>query len=129
MQPQLALPLGTGTMTRAARAPSKRNALPTSREAAPSERRLNRLERAVMVELARGGPGTPGEIAARIGEEPGSVRPRCSVLRKAELLAPTGDRRLNTSGKKAAVLRLACPTVAPSDTSSHSTFPAESERG
>lgn len=49
------------------------------------------------------GAFTADEIAYRIGKSVLAVRPRISVLHKAGVVADTGERHLNVSGKPAAV--------------------------
>ena len=60
------------------------------------------LEKLVLAELGNG-PGTPDEIAARIGKSILSVRPRISVLLRLGKIRATSERRKNTSGASANV--------------------------
>jgi hypothetical protein len=52
------------------------------------------------------GPLTADEVAAKIGLPVLSTRPRISELAKALEIEPSGERRVNTSGKSAAVWRV-----------------------
>jgi DNA-directed RNA polymerase specialized sigma24 family protein len=80
----------------------------TSQEAADEMYgRLPRLRAAVLqayVEAGRRGL-TPDECAHAIGESVLAVRPRATEFVQAGLLEKTGERRLNSSGMKANVLR------------------------
>lgn len=79
----------------------------TSQEAAeammPSASFLRRL---AMHALDKLGEATVLEAVAFAGVSRESLQPRFSELRSMGLVEPTGDRRRNPSGKKAAVLRL-----------------------
>jgi predicted ArsR family transcriptional regulator len=47
-------------------------------------------------------PGlTADEIAERLGIDRLAIRPRCSELRKRNLIEPTGERKPNASGASA----------------------------
>ena len=65
-----------------------------------------RLRRVAMLALARLGEGTPLEAVAIADVPREALQPRFSELRAMGLVEPTGARRLNPSGKYAAVLRL-----------------------
>lgn len=64
------------------------------------------LQRLVLTEL-RKGPGTPDEVAQRLGIDKLSIRPRCSELKALGRVIDTGERRKNSNGKSAAVLKAA----------------------
>lgn len=59
--------------------------------------------------ILRDVPGglTADQIAERLGESPLSIRPRISELKKTARIVDTGIRRLNRSGKRAAVMVVA----------------------
>lgn len=78
----------------------------TSREAALAiaprvETLRDRVYRAI---LAR--PGTAEEIAARLRESPLAIRLRTTELARLLLIEDSGERRANTSGRKAIVWRV-----------------------
>lgn len=60
----------------------------------------------VFEEIERAGwrGATPDEIAKRLGEDIGTVRPRCTDLKTAERIACNGERRPNDKGNMMAVL-------------------------
>jgi predicted ArsR family transcriptional regulator len=63
--------------------------------------------RAMILECLREcGPRSADEIAAKIGLSILSTRPRVSELAKAHDIEPTGERRINDTGKSATVWRL-----------------------
>jgi len=64
------------------------------------------LRRAAMQALERLGEATMLEAVAVAGVTRESLQPRFSELRGMGLVEPTGARRRNQSGKRAAVLRL-----------------------
>ena len=74
----------------------------TSREAAASVD-VSRLRRAVLDCLAGHGPLTADECAARLGASVLTIRPRVSELRARGQVVDTGVRRVNQSGRRAAV--------------------------
>jgi len=74
----------------------------TSREAAASLD-AGTLRSAVRACLASHGPMTADECARLIGMTVLAIRPRFSELRAKGDLVDTGERRLNVSGKRAAV--------------------------
>lgn len=80
----------------------------TSRAAAVEETsRAATLHRRVADELASHPKGlTADECAGLLKESPLAVRPRFSELVKAGKAEDTGERRVNASGKQAAVWRL-----------------------
>lgn len=49
--------------------------------------------------------GTADEVASELGETVLAIRPRITELVKAELIYDTGERRDNTSGRRAKVWR------------------------
>ena len=57
--------------------------------------------------LREGGPGTPDEIAERLGLSILSVRPRFSELNRLGLIEQTSEKRSNNSGHRAGVWRVA----------------------
>ena len=65
-----------------------------------------RLRRIAMQALHRLGAATPLEVVQATGICREAIQPRFSELRRMGLVEATGDRRLNPSGKWAAVLRL-----------------------
>jgi hypothetical protein len=75
----------------------------TSREAAESIDAKG-LRAIVLREITRC-PGTPDEIAARLGLSVLSTRPRCSELAALNLIEDSGERRFNASGRRATVFR------------------------
>jgi hypothetical protein len=77
----------------------------TSREAAASVD-ASSLRTAVRDCLARYGAQTADECAARLELSVLTIRPRFSELKAKGEIADTGRRRLNQSGKKAAVWHL-----------------------
>lgn len=48
---------------------------------------------------------TPDEVAAKLNRFPGSVRPRCTELKKRGLVEPTGEERPSSFGSPMEVLR------------------------
>ena len=48
---------------------------------------------------------TPDECSARLGESVLAIRPRFSELSAKQSIAPTGERRANTTGLKAKAFR------------------------
>ncbi|MFY9349093.1 MAG: hypothetical protein WBL20_18345 [Sphingobium sp.] len=79
----------------------------TSQDAAEAMRpRASHLRRLTLNTLARLGEATVLEAVAAAGVSRESLQPRFSELRAMGLVEPTGARRLNPSGKAAAVLRL-----------------------
>lgn len=75
------------------------------------EERAPNLRTRVWRCLARHGPQTPDEVAARIGESILSVRPQFTLLTKENKIADTGERRTNDSGRKAMVWKAQPPEV------------------
>jgi predicted transcriptional regulator len=65
-----------------------------------------RLRRGVLSVLQDVGPSTPDEIAEVMGESVLAIRPRCSELITMGQVCKTKHRRINRSGKAAAVLQL-----------------------
>jgi predicted ArsR family transcriptional regulator len=61
--------------------------------------RASDLDSRILASLRSAGPGTPDEIAARLGEDPLSVRPRISELGSEGKVRATGRKRPNRSGK------------------------------
>lgn len=90
-------------------APGWRGKLETSREAAESIAVRAGTIRARILDLYLENPNglTSDEVADRLDMTAIMVRPRCAELHGAGLLADTGHRRVNRSGRRAAVL---CPT-------------------
>jgi DNA-directed RNA polymerase specialized sigma24 family protein len=65
-------------------------------------------EQAYSAIVAAGSRGlTADEVAEKLGCSVLSIRPRCSELRTAGRIVPSGDRRKNVSGLRAAVWRVA----------------------
>lgn len=60
----------------------------------------------VLEVFARGYRLTADEVAAKLDEDILSIRPRVSELFKQHKLLDTGERRLNTRGRPAKVLRI-----------------------
>lgn len=81
---------------------SKAGAVPTSAEAAESLPELGPLQLEVL-RLLRGRPSTSDEAAERLRRSILSCRPRFSELHDAGLIADTGARRVNSSGRNACV--------------------------
>lgn len=52
------------------------------------------------------GPKTADEIAAHVHEDKGSIRPRCTELKRKGLLFDSGARRPNKSGRNAIVWKV-----------------------
>ena len=79
----------------------------TSRDAATAmaSKATALRERVYVTICAAGSRGmTSDEVALALGESVLAIRPRCSELRKALWIKPNGERRMNQSGLKAAVL-------------------------
>lgn len=66
---------------------------------------LGRLQKSVHAEIKAAGPAglTTNEIAARLDIDRSSVQPRTSELKVRGMIADSGMRRLNASGKRAIV--------------------------
>jgi predicted ArsR family transcriptional regulator len=79
----------------------------TSREAAPDRESAAIIRLRVLRFYEDHGPMTADECASRMGLSILTVRPRCTELKLTQRLADTGARRINQSGKRAAVLTLA----------------------
>lgn len=77
----------------------------TSREAAESIIEDAATLRGRALDLLKGEALTADEVAARLNRSILSVRPRISELRAKGLVENTGERRVNVSGKQAAVWR------------------------
>lgn len=75
----------------------------TSREAAESMQEDAATLRGRALDLLKGEALTADEVAARLSRSILSIRPRISELRAKGLVKNTGQRRLNASGKQAAV--------------------------
>ena len=65
------------------------------------------LRAKVLRSLREDGPGTPDEIAERLGFSILSVRPRFSELNRLGLIEQSNERRTNDSGHRADVWRIA----------------------
>jgi predicted ArsR family transcriptional regulator len=79
----------------------------TSQEAAEAIKPAARMLRdRVLSSLARIGPRTADEMAASLGEDILSIRPRFTELRRLGLIEKTGERRPNKSGADANVWRI-----------------------
>lgn len=63
--------------------------------------------RARVFDAIREKPGTPEEIAARLGEAVHNIGPRCSELAARNLIADSGDRREAMGGRRAIVWQVA----------------------
>jgi predicted ArsR family transcriptional regulator len=85
---------------------SRRGALPTSEQAAQAIAPGVTDAQAAVLRVLQRGPCTADEIALYVGRTVLYVRPRVSELRHAGLVEATGERRRNTSGQSAAVMRL-----------------------
>lgn len=79
----------------------------TSREAAESMVKTAPRLRDLCRQALRQGPATADEIAGRLDMSILAVRPRITELYHAGLIAETGERRPNGSGRNAKVWRLA----------------------
>lgn len=78
----------------------------TSQEAAQSMvESVSRLRRVALNALHHLGQATPLEAIAYLGMSRESIQPRLSELRTMGLIEATGDRRVNPSGRSAAVFR------------------------
>ena len=78
----------------------------TSVQAAQSFQEDSRTLRKLVFETLKLFPMTADECARKIGKTVLSIRHRLSELSQMELIEDTGERRFNTSGKKAAVWRV-----------------------
>lgn len=87
------------------RAPGHRR-VPTSVEAAAEIGPRAANLRARVLEVLRRGPATADETAESMGESALAVRPRFSELRVLGLVADSGGRRVNRSGRRAIVWRI-----------------------
>lgn len=74
--------------------------------AAAIANRVSYLRRVALVTLLRLGEAVEYEVSKASGHTRDSIQPRLSELRELGLVAPTGARKRNPSGKMAAVLRL-----------------------
>lgn len=80
----------------------------TSKEAAKAmASRAPMLRDRALAALRKHGPMTSDEVAFALGETVLAIRPRCSELLTAGLIAATGERRKNESGMSAHVWRVA----------------------
>lgn len=79
----------------------------TSRAAADDVAQKAPLLREKVLSALRKVPMTADECADHLGIDKLSIRPRCSELSAMGKIVDTGDRRLNASGKRAVVWRLA----------------------
>lgn len=80
----------------------------TRTAARPTESDASRLRDQVVQALATVTDGlTADECAKKIGQSALAVRPRMSELKNDGKIVDSGIRRLNASGKRAAVMRLA----------------------
>jgi hypothetical protein len=70
---------------------------------APNAKTLRRKALTTLLEL---GTGTPLEVTSKAKAHPSQFQPRFSELKAMGLVAATGERRKNPSGKMAAVLAL-----------------------
>lgn len=66
----------------------------------------NTLRRKALATLATLGSATPLEVTSSAKAHPSQLQPRFSELKAMGLIAATGERRRNPSGKMAAVLEL-----------------------
>lgn len=76
----------------------------TSRAAAESINAAA-IQAKVLNAFRRFGPMTADQCAIALNIDKGTIRPRCSELRRKGMLADTGVRRPNSSGKSAQVLK------------------------
>lgn len=91
----------------AAAVPPYRRNSDTSKAAAESMREsVAELEYQVLEALRLYGPMTSDEVAHAIGRSILSVRPRITELKARGLIADTGRRRANESGRSAAIVGL-----------------------
>ena len=79
----------------------------TSREAAASMARQAPRLRDQCRQALRAGPATADEIAERLNLSILAVRPRITELHLLGAITETGERRFNSSGRRAKVYRLA----------------------
>lgn len=79
----------------------------TSHDAAQAARAKSAARREAILDLLRGRPAgmTADEIAFALNLNILAIRPRVSELRNLGQVEPTGERRRNVSGAKAAVMR------------------------
>ena len=78
----------------------------TSLDAAQAiEPNVQHLEAVALIALCDKGPMTADEVAAAVGEERLSIRPRITGLKHKGLIVDAGERRRNRSGRMAAVWR------------------------
>lgn len=75
----------------------------TSEEAAESMRESAPTLRAKALEVLRRSPATADEVAKALGETVLAIRPRITELFKMGRIEDTGERRTNTSGRRAVV--------------------------
>ena len=80
--------------------------VPTSVEAAAEIGPRASNLRAGVLEVLRRGPATAHEAAEAMGESSLAVAPRLSELRVLGLVADSGGRRVNRSGRRAIVWRI-----------------------
>ena len=77
----------------------------TSADAARGIKSAAATIRERVLEAVRAKPGTPEEIAERIGEPVMNVRPRCSELAAKRLIEDSGKRGEAMGGRRAIVWR------------------------
>lgn len=77
----------------------------TSQEAATAIASRGRQLRQKALEIIKTTPHTADEVASTLGESILSIRPRCSELARLGKIQDSGERRLNTSFKRAIVWR------------------------
>lgn len=83
--------------------PGAKGVAETSYDAAAAmEPAAKTLRMAALIALARDAM-TADEVATKLGESILTIRPRMSELRTLGMIVDTGDRRLNSSGKRAVV--------------------------
>lgn len=75
----------------------------TSRDASPDSAAIKGLQADVMVTLEVHGPQTADKLAAMIGEDTLSIRPRLTELKNMGLVVDTGLRRQSDRGRQAIV--------------------------
>jgi predicted ArsR family transcriptional regulator len=78
----------------------------TARAAAEGIKPVAGSLRARVYDAIKARPGTPEEIADRLGVPLMNVRPRCSELAARDLIVDSGERRLADGGRQAIVWKV-----------------------
>lgn len=86
--------------------PGAKGAAETSYDAAAAMEPAARTLRYAALRRLASRSLTADELAAEMGESILTIRPRMSELRTLGMIVDTGDRRLNSSGRRAVVWRV-----------------------